>query len=79
MTCTTHHNACDCREAAHAAEVERLTAIVAAADALREATVYDTGIEEEPRLCIHCACGTGVGEHADGCVVAAYDMARGER
>lgn len=25
MNCTTHHRACDCREAAHAAEVERLT------------------------------------------------------
>lgn len=25
MNCTTHHHACDCREAAHAAEVERLT------------------------------------------------------
>jgi len=24
--CTTHHHACDCREAAHAAEVEYLSA-----------------------------------------------------
>jgi hypothetical protein len=25
-TCTTHHHACDCREAKHAAEVEYLSA-----------------------------------------------------
>ena len=29
MTCTTHHDACECREAAHAAEIARLTAEVA--------------------------------------------------
>lgn len=28
MTCTTHHDACECREAAHAAEIARLTAEV---------------------------------------------------
>lgn len=30
-TCITHHRACDCREAAHAAEIARLQATIAAA------------------------------------------------
>ena len=30
MTCTTHHDACACREAAHAAEIATLSAEVIA-------------------------------------------------
>lgn len=40
-TCTTHHHACDCREAAHAATIERMLQEIEARDAeigrLREA------------------------------------------
>lgn len=32
MTCTTHHHACECREAAHAAEIARLQEIVRGVD-----------------------------------------------
>ncbi len=35
MTCTTHHDACQCREAEHAAEIAQLTAEV---EGLREDT-----------------------------------------
>ncbi len=40
MTCTTHHHACDCREAEHAAEIARLMAALdTAALALRDAAI----------------------------------------
>lgn len=31
MACVTHHHACDCREAAHAAEIARLREVIRAA------------------------------------------------
>ena len=74
MTCTTHHNACDRREAAHAAEVERLTAIVAAADALRSEVARAAVFRDCP------ACDRpATVDHATGCPLVAYDLARGER
>ena len=79
MTCTTHHNACDCREAAHAAEVARLTAIVAAADALRDAVIeLDNGLHR-CRLCRWSWDRRDVPSHRPDCVALAYDLARGER
>lgn len=39
--CVTHHYACDCREAAHAAEIDRLRA------ALEQIASHDTGMRED--------------------------------
>lgn len=41
--CTTHHYACDCREAAHKAEIARLRTLGDALAEELEATEYDVG------------------------------------
>ena len=43
--CVTHHAACDCREAAHRAEVERLEAEVAELRSELAANAHATGVQ----------------------------------